>query len=262
MSYIKILNKMTWSFSRLHTWEVCPYSFYLKYIEEREGEQNFYAANGKLMHEVFEKLLNKEISLDECTEYYAENFDYIDEYVKDSIRENTFEKCINYLCDTQELNSDYEVLGIEQKLDFKIGKYNFVGYADLILRDIKNNEVILVDHKQASHFLKKDGTPLKNQLDNYNAYKHQMYIYCKGIKDCLGIEVNKLCWHHFKDDGQLTVIPFNQEEYDETIEWTVNTIEKIKKDKSFEANKQFMMCYQLCDYRNDCEYKEEVEDEE
>ena len=27
---------MTWSFSRLHAWEQCPYAFYLKYIELTE----------------------------------------------------------------------------------------------------------------------------------------------------------------------------------------------------------------------------------
>ena len=114
-----------------------------------------------------------------------------------------------------------------------------------------------MDHKQAPHFMKKDGTPLKNQLDNFLTYRHQMYIYCKGLKDCLGIDVSKIVWHHFKDDGELTVIPFVQEEYEETLQWAVDTIEKIKKDKEFAENPSFVMCSSLCDYRNDCEYKEQ-----
>ena len=68
---------MTWSFSRLHAWEQCPYAFYLKYIEKREGESNYYASNGKCMHEVFEAILTDKITLDECTQYYADNYELI-----------------------------------------------------------------------------------------------------------------------------------------------------------------------------------------
>ena len=247
---------MTWSFSRLHAWEQCPYAFYLKYIEQRDGESNYYAANGKCMHEVFEAILTNQIPLDECTQCYADKYDLICETTKQSTMDSTYEKCMDYLCTIDGIDLEkYEILGVELKLDFNIGKYKFVGYADLVVKNKKSGEVILVDHKQATHFMKKDGTPLKNQLENFLAYRHQMYIYCKGLKDCFGIDVNKIIWHHFKDNGELTIIPFEADEYEETLQWAANTIEKIKKDKKFLNKRSYVLCSSLCDYRNDCEYK-------
>lgn len=251
---------MTWSFSRIHAWELCPYAFYLKYIEGRDGESNYYASNGKCMHQVFEAILSDKISIDECTEYYAAQYDLICEKTKQSIMDNTFEKCIDYLCVINDLDKTrYEIIGVELKLVFKIKKYNFVGYADLVVKDKQNGEILLIDHKQAPHFMKKDGTPLKSQLENFLAYRHQMYIYCKGLKECFGIDVNKIVWHHFKDDGELTIIPFNQEEFDETMEWAIDTITKIKRDKTFINKPSYMMCTSLCDYRNNCEYNDKDE---
>lgn len=257
MSYTKMLNDMIWSFSRIHSWEQCPYQFYLKYIEGREGETNFFAENGKCMHEVFEEIFNGTINIEDSPKRYTDKFDEICEFTKKETMESTFEKCINYLCEIEPINKEkYEIIGVEMKLNFKIGKYKFVGFADLVVKDRETREVILVDHKQATHFLKKDGTPLKNQLENFVAYKHQMYLYCKGLYDEFGIKVDEIVWHHFKE-ATITKIPFKQEELDNTIEWANDVISKIKKDKTFEYKDSYVMCKSLCDYRNDCEYKEE-----
>lgn len=260
MSYVKLLDNMTWSFSRLHSWEQCPYLFYLKYIEKREGESNYFASNGKCMHEVFEAIFKNKITLNECTTFYADNYELICEKAKQSTMDSTYEKCMDYLCTIQEINLEkYEIIGVELKLDFKIGKYKFVGYADLVIKNKDSGEIILVDHKQATHFMKKNGTPLKNQLENFLAYRNQMYIYCKGLKECLNINVDKIVWHHFKDNGELTVIPFVEEEYERTMKWVIETIGKIKKDNAFINKSSYLMCSCLCDYRNDCEYQENNE---
>ena len=225
--YTKEINNMTYSFSRLHAYEQCPYLFYLKYIEGREGESNFYAANGKAMHEIFEELLTEKISIDECTIAYAEKFDMIFETERESIMENTYEKCMDFLCEMDDIDRNlYEIIGVEMILEFMVEKYKFKGFADLVVKNKLTGEVILVDHKQAGHFLKKDGTPLKNQLDNFLAYKKQMYLYCKGLKEQHGIQVDKIVWNHFKE-SQVTVIPFRQEELDETVEWAKKLIAKI-----------------------------------
>lgn len=261
MNYEQELNDREWSFSSLHTYEDCPYQLYLKYIERRDGESNFYAENGKSVHEVNEAVFTKKISIDDCTKLYAEKFELICDTTKESIMESTYEKCMDYFCEMKDIDEEkYEIIGVELKLNFKIGKYKFTGFADLVLRNKESGEVILVDHKQAGHFLKKDGTPLKNSAESFYAYKHQMYIYCKGLKEQFGINVDKIVWNHFKE-RQLTIIPFKQEEFDETMKWAVNTIEKIKKDTTFDCKRSYVMCSSLCDYRNDCEYKEDNEEE-
>lgn len=246
---------MTFSFSRLHAYEQCGYAFYLRYIEGRIPESNFYAANGKCMHEVLANVFSGITPIEQCAYDYANRFEEILETTKQSIMDNTFEKCMNYLCSLEPIDEKkYEVLSVEEKLSFNIGKFRFVGYADLVLRDRQNGEVILVDHKQANHFLKKDGTPLKNQSENFFAYKHQMYLYCKGIKDCMGLNVSRIVWNHYKDDGALTIIPYVQEDYDESMAWALDCIGRIKKDKRFGCKKSYILCSLLCDFRNDCEY--------
>ena len=250
---------MTFSFSRLHLYEQCPYAFYKRYIEEDKcGEDNFYAENGSLMHEIFKKLLLGDLSLEKAPGYYQEEFECICSSVKQSTMNNTFDKCIDYLCTVDPFESEkYEIIDVEKKIDFKIGKYNFVGYPDLIIKSRANGEVILVDHKSADHFLKSDGSVLKNKLDDFIAYSKQMYMYCKAIKDTYNMQVNKIVWHHFKDGGALTSIKFNQEDYEKTLGWCNYIIDKIKKDKRFEAKKSYMMCKSLCDFRNTCEYQNE-----
>lgn len=259
MSYAKIINKMTFSFSRLYCYIRCAYCFYLKYIEKRLGEPNFFSSNGKCMHKVHEAVFKRKIPIDKCTEMYADEYDMICEKTRQSTMDSTFESCMDYLSVMEDIDENkYEIIGVEMELHFKIGKYDFVGYADLVLRNRENGEVLLIDHKQETHFMKKDGvTPLANHREDFEAYKKQMYIYCKGLKDQFGIQVDKIVWNHFKEINSTTVIPYRQEEFDETIQWVLDTISKIKKDKTFENKESFLMCTQLCDYRNDCEYREE-----
>ena len=264
MGYEKLIDKMTHSFSRLHCYEECPYEYYLTYIEndpDRLRQNNFAAMNGNAMHQVFQEILSGKLPIAECAERYADLYSDIDEFTSEKIMDSTFEKCMGYLTAIEPLSDDFDVLGIELRLTFKIGKYKFIGFVDLLLRDKKTGEIILVDHKSSKHFLKKNGEPLKNTLGEFEAYKKQMYLYCKAIKDCMGLQVNKIVWHHFKDDGQLTVITFNESDYQGVMDWAVKTIDEIRQDEAFEAKQSFYRCKELCPYRNNCEYLEDEEDD-
>jgi hypothetical protein len=250
---------MIWSFSRIHLYELCAYAFYKKYIEEANGDDNWYAENGSIMHMVFQKVLSREINISEAPALYIDEFDNIYSKINEKTSEDIFNKCLDYLCTVEDLDKDrYEILEVEKKLEFKISKYNLVGYADLILRDKKDNSILLVDHKSSDHFFKKDGTVLKNQEDNFYAYRHQMYLYCKGIYDKYNEFPSKIIWHHFKDNGKLSIIPFCQTDYEETIkQWVPNTIKKIYMDRRFLENTSYMHHKILCDFRYSCEYKDD-----
>ena len=250
---------MVWSFSRLSLYDDCPYAWYLKYIEKEPGEKNFYADNGKLMHEIFDMIAKGEMSLDDAPDYYIAKFEEIDSEIKDSIKNNVFSKCLTYLADFEGLKTlDYSVLKSEMKLRFHWDGYEFIGFVDLLLKDNKTGEIILVDHKSSDHFMKKDGvTPLKNSLHSFLSYKNQMYLYAYGLQVQEGIKVSKICWHHFKDDGTLTVIPYEEEEIEKVKEWAFDIIHRIEQDEEFEAKKSFMRCKSICDYRNECPYVEE-----
>lgn len=262
--YKEKLDNMVYSFSRIHCYETCPYQFYKKYIEEDKSEEsNYYADNGKLMHAIFERLLKKKITLDEAVVMYEDEYADIDfcyDDVRQKIKDQCYESSMEYLTTADEFDfSPYEILGIEKKVKFNIGPHKFIGIIDLLLRDKASQEIIILDHKSSTgKIFKKDGSILKSQAENFTSYKRQLYLYATGVKDEFGVFPTFLVWHHFRENGALTKIRFDQQEYDETIKWAADLIDRIYFDEEFEPTQSYMPCHVLCGYRNSCEYLDEV----
>lgn len=255
---------MVFSFSRIHCYETCPYQFYKKYIEgDRSEESNYYADNGKLMHTIFEQLLKKKITLDEAVVMYEDEYADIDfcyDDVRQKIKDQCYESCMEYLTTVDEFDfSPYEILGIEKKVKFNIGPHKFIGIIDLLLRDKASQEIIILDHKSSTgKIFKKDGSILKSQAENFTSYKRQLYLYATGVEDEFGVFPTFLVWHHFRENGALTKIRFDQQEYDETIKWAADLIDRLYSDEEFEPTQSYMPCHVLCGYRNSCEYLDEI----
>lgn len=258
--YKNMLDNMVWSYSRLTCYEHCPYSWYRRYIEEEVGEGSFYADNGKAMHTVFEELTKGTLSFEDAPMRYLELFEEIENTTKANIMDKTFDACIGYLCEIPEdIIEEYHVVGSELKVDFTVGDYNFVGYIDLLLQDL-DDSLIIVDHKSADPFLKKNGEPYANSKEQFEGYKKQLYLYALAVYQKFGEFPSKLVFHHFKGSGKLTVVEFDKAELDKTVEWAISVINKIYKDETFDAVTKTGYCYRLCDYRKDCDYTKEDEE--
>lgn len=262
MVYKNELDNIVWSFSTLHQYEQCPYAFYLKKIDDTEiNEGNFYSDIGGYVHEILEKIFSGKLNLNDAINYFIENYSNNVVYsAKQSTVEKKYGQAIDFLAglDLSELEN-YEILGVEKKVNFSLGKRNFIGYIDLLLRNKSTEEIIIVDHKSLDHFLKKDGSPLKKNLESFNAYSKQMYLYSKAVFDEYGKYPSRIVWNHFFD-LQVTNIPFVKEDFDRTLQWASNLIDRIYSDENFEAVNSYMMCSVLCGYRNSCCYaKEESE---
>ena len=67
-------------------------------------------------------------------------------------------------------------------------------------------------------------------------------------------------WNHFKDK-KILKIPFDMEEYENTLIMIEATIHAIEKDDEFPAMVDYFFCHQLCNFRSSCEYAND-EDEE
>ena len=164
MGYEKLIDGMTHSYSRLSCYEECPYEYYLTYIErdpDRFRQNNFHAENGSAMHQVFAEVLKHEIPIEKCADRYYELYSEIDEFTSEKVMDSTYEKCMEYLTQLEYLPEKYQVINVESKYIFKVGKYKFIGFVDLLLKDTETGELILVDHKSPKHFLKKDGASWK-----------------------------------------------------------------------------------------------------
>ena len=155
---------MRWSYSRLTSFERCQYEFYLNYIVNDNSkylsEGNFYAEVGIFVHEILAKIFNGELTPDEASRYYMDNYaNNVFYKTKKTSMKKTFELCAEYFAtvDFCWLN-DYEILGVEHKVEFEIDGYSFVGYIDLLLKDKRDGEIVIVDHKSSPYPLKSDGT--------------------------------------------------------------------------------------------------------
>lgn len=259
--YKNMLDNMVWSFSRINSYDYCPYSWYLRYIEKNNGVGSFYADNGKAVHEVLELITNGTISVYDAPMTYLEKYENILNRTKESSMEKTFESCMNYLSELDESVLDgYKIIGSELKINYKIGKYNFIGFIDLLLED-KNGNYIVVDHKSADPFLKKNGEPYSATKTAYEGYVKQLYLYSEGVKQAYGKYPTKLVFNHFKAGGKRTVINWNKDECDMAKKWAVDTIKRIYKDKKFDAITKTGFCYRLCAHRYDCVYTWDDEEE-
>lgn len=265
MKYKEILDGIIFSFSSLSEYAQCPYAFRMNKIEGIRGDTNAYAEIGSFAHKLNEKLFSGKATVEEVLDECIEDFD---SHVTEEISEDSKSKKYVALCEyfggfDEDVFNKYEVVAVEKRFNWKIGKYRFVGIVDLILKDKKTGEIYLVDHKSSAHFLKKNGEPLKSTLKSFLKYKKQMYMYADAMKNVLGYYPDYIAWNHFLDDGERTVIKFDEKELDETKKWIIDEVEKIYADEDFDAVFDWSYCYNLCNYRNGyCEYRDSLREEQ
>jgi hypothetical protein len=253
--YSFILDTMTWSFSRLESFYNCPYAWKRKYIDCEKGENNAFASYGTLCHSLLEQYLKGKLGAFDLAGEYEQRFDeeIPEEFPYNKytdLRESYFYKGFNYFSEFVDLiDCDYEVLGVEKKVEFNIDKYQFVGYIDALLMDSDKN-IIIMDQKSASLSWLKNGSPAKKSVEKMKMYERQLYLYSKALIDA-GMTPKFLCWNFF-NDGKIYKIQFDQNNYNETIKWALETISLIEKETEFEMKEEYYFCKNICDYRNNC----------
>lgn len=254
-----LLDTMTWSFSRLNSYYTCPYEWNLHYILCNKASNNFFGQFGSFIHKILEMYAKSELSLFDISQYYEDNFwlevtedappnKYVD------IKQSYYQKGLDYLDNIDLILDDYEVLGVEKKVKFKIDKYEMIGYIDLLLRDKKSGEIIILDHKSASLKFKKNGEISKTDLQHFTDFKRQLYLYSMPVIEEYG-RADYLEWNMFKDRGHIK-IEWKKDEYEDAIKWARDTIELIEHESSWFPNPDYYYCHYLCGQRNNaCEYK-------
>lgn len=253
------IDNTVWSFSRLNSYKSCAYQWYLHYIEGHEGLPNAYAQFGTVCHETLEKYLKGELNMFNVSQYYQDHYSeivtcdfppnkYVDLGEKAYLGGKEYFDNINFDFDK------YEILGVEKELLFKVGKYNFKGYADAIYRDKETGEIILRDHKTASFKYLKNGEVSSKDRAHFLEFLRQEYLYCIPLIEQYG-KVDYLTWNMIRDNREIRV-PFNEAEYIEAQEWALFIIEKIEQDLLWLPNTEnSYYCNTLCDIRGMCPYR-------
>lgn len=254
-----LIDGMTWSFSRINSYSNCPYGWYLNYIECMPKKSSFFSEYGTLMHKLLEGYAKQEIDVFEIADIYKDSYDAevateapYNKYV--DLRESYFQKGLDYL-NSFDLELDkYNVLGVEKEVRFNLDGYDIVGYIDLLLRDKETGEITILDHKSADIKILKSGKVSKTDADHFDEFKKQLYLYSHAVLEEYG-RVDYLCWNLFKSQNSIK-IPWVKEEYNESLKWAVDTINNIKQDMLWLPKQSFYFCQNICDQRDNCEYKE------
>lgn len=265
--YDFILDTMTWSFSRLNY--TCLHEFFLHYIECNKGEDSFFGQYGTFCHKVLEKYANGELSLFELALYYEKHFDeevWMDApYIKNGdLKENYFYKGLEYFENLQPFLDEYEILGVEKEVRFKIDGRDMVGYIDLLLREKETGRIIIEDHKSATLKFLKSGKISKTDLPHFEEFKRQLYLYAIPVLEEYG-RVDELRWNMFKDQ-RIISIPFDQTEFEAAINWADGQIKKLYAEEEWlpkegASNKDYY-CRNICGQREVCEHCQPESEEE
>lgn len=255
-------QKERWSYSRTACFANCKYEYYLKYILKDDEmylpEGNYYSEVGSFMHDILAKIFDKELTLDNALMYFVENFDdnvlYKTRY---STMEKTFEICTDYFAEVDfDWLDNYEVVGVEKELHFTLGDYDFICYIDLLLKDKRDGKYVIIDHKSVEYpYIKGTKKPKKRCIHNLTTYTNQMYLYAHAVKQNYGDFPKEMTWNHFKDEGKLATIDFEESIYDEIMDWYIKTIHEAENEKEFLPTYNWFYCNVLCNYRNSCEYQ-------
>jgi hypothetical protein len=198
------------SFSQYSMWSSCPQQYKLNYIDKLgESSGNVHTIFGSAMHETIQHYLSvmygvskkqaDEINLDKLLlERMREN--YTKE--KDLLSEGTpceqieleefygdgrkilawFKKYLSKFYS----KSGYELVGIEIPLNAKIKEgVNFIGFIDIVLRDLAENTIIIVDLKTS--------TQGWNQYQKADELKNsQILLYKKYYSELFNIPLTKI----------------------------------------------------------------------
>lgn len=247
-----------WSFSRLSAFYQCKKEWHENYVlHPGESEGGAFAEYGSLNHEIFEKYKKGELAVWDCLQYYE---DHYGEFVthdfpmlkNGDMGKKYYDDGVALWEQFSGLLEDHETLGVEKEVFFQIGNYDFIGYIDLLTRDPVTNGLVLTDHKSKNLKILKSGKISKSDLHSFDTLKKQLYLYSKPIIEEYGEEPTTLQWNLFRL-RQIYSIPWDRNEYEETLQWATDTIHLIEEEEEWAASPDFFYCRNLCDARGWCD---------
>jgi len=235
------MEKETYSFSRLKTFNDCKHAYYLSYVMGNEKRENVYSYLGTITHEVLEELqqgkINNEIALQKLLDQIsiAEFMGY--EFPSDKIRED-YIKCVSHSVENYDI-LDAESFEIEKRIEFEINGNKIVGYIDLLLYH-SDGTVTVIDFKTSSKYSGKELIKNSNQLILYALGLEQEGLKIRGIawymlKYCevQGKRKSKIIKRSELEQNQeyspcIISYPYTQESKERCVEWVTSTINEIE----------------------------------
>ena len=260
ISYKPLIDDMTWSYSRIETFNDCPYRFFLRYIKRFKDNDKFYSSYGSFIHKILERYYKGELSKNDMLTTFL--LDFKKEVRGIRPKESTVQKYINAGCEYLKSFSPFpfKMIDVEKKVEFEIGDYEFIGFIDYLGFDEEDDSICIVDNK--SRDLKPRSNRAKPTVKDKELDKmpRQLYLYAAGVEQEYGVLPKWLCFNCFKA-GVFIKEKFDTQKYEEAKQWAVKSIEKISNTEDFEPNRDFFSCFYICGVSDHCEYDIEAREE-
>lgn len=252
-SYTPLIDRMTWSYSRIKAFEDCPYRFYLKYIRRYPGRDMFFASYGSFMHHLLELYYKGEKTKRELITIYLRDFktQVVGRAPNEKIYAHYFQDGLRYLKEFDPFS--IKPVEIEKKVSLTLAGHPFIGYIDYLGAD--NNSLTIIDHKsRAMKPRSKRKKPTKSDLE-LDEYLRQLYLYAIAVEKEYGSPPEFLCFNCFRAQ---TIIkePYDQDTRRKVAEWFADTIEDIRNETKFSPDMEYFKCTHLCEMHDWCEYFE------
>lgn len=235
------LKKKKWSFSSVKLFEQCPFAFYKKYVLGEKEEENAFAQHGSFAHSILERCLKGELMAFELADVFEQEYysKVTQRFPYPNIAKSFYDKTLQYFQEYDDFIG--EVVAVEQKLETKFGNHDFIGYADLIMKDDKG--LYVVDHKSHATF--------KSKAERAEYFK-QLYLYAECIKRLYGEYPYKLVFNMFRVPKKETEF-FNPEKSKDSVFWFANTVDKILANTDWDCKINEWYCGNLCGM--DCPFR-------
>lgn len=257
VSYLPLIEDMKWSYSRITSFENCPYGFFMRYISKCKDSDRFFSSYGSFMHRLIERYykgdLPKENMILEFLTGFAENVK--GERPSEAVVTKYIESGSNYFKNFRPLK--YRTVDVEKRIDFEIDGIKFVGVIDYIGE--QKGKYYLVDNKSRNlkqRSNRKNPTVKDKELDSM---LNQLYLYSAAVKQEYGKFPDALCFNCFRN-GEFIREPFQKDKYYQTIQWAKEEIDKIKHTEEFYPNVDPFVCRYICGVSDECIYYQTSKD--
>lgn len=228
--------------------------YYKKYFEKPEKDNPDLVVGhgtsefGSFVHEILEDYEKGKLEIYDMLPYYNKNYkkkvtsDFTLRIAEDFYRdfaEDYFEDGREYLMNFEGFN-DFDVIEAEYEFEEVIdNSFILIGKIDIVAKDLNDGKLIVVDHKSKSKF--------KNKKE-LKEYARQLYLYAYAIKQKYGEFPKKLMFNMFRK-GYWESIDFNEDDYNEAMDWLKNSVKEIETTFEFPPIKDSFYCWNFCPYR-------------
>lgn len=250
--YRPLIEDMRWSYSRITSFERCPYGWFLHYIHGSQEDDLFYSSFGSFMHKLLERYYKGKATPEELESEFFINFSDKVKGERPKNISNYIEQGSAFLKNLKPL--PYRIVGVEERVKFQIEDKTFVGVIDLLCKS--GDEYIIIDHKSHKLVPRTGKKPAKKSDEELDQYLRQLYLYSAAVEQKYGKLPTKLCFNCFMNN-QFIEEPFVQERYEDVKKWAVREIRMIEGADEFYPLYEWFYCKNICGQHENCCYFED-----